>query len=63
MTPKIGRDEAKAKGLNRYFTGNLCRHGHVSERYVSNGLCVLCHKAGVPRIVRKVRLENEARGK
>jgi hypothetical protein len=29
----IGRDEARALGLKRYFTGKPCKHGHVAERY------------------------------
>jgi hypothetical protein len=31
------RDEARAMGLDRYFTGIPCRHGHVAARYVSRG--------------------------
>lgn len=27
----------------RYFTGKPCRHGHVAERKVANGICVECH--------------------
>lgn len=38
----ISREEALKIGLSRYFTGKLCRHGHVSERYVGNRLCVTC---------------------
>ncbi|ESD44066.1 hypothetical protein HMPREF1604_01238 [Escherichia coli 908519] len=34
--------EAAKAGLNRYFTGKRCRHGHLSERYVLNGTCVEC---------------------
>jgi hypothetical protein len=37
----IGRDEAKALGLKRYFTGKPCKHGHVAERY-AGGPCVEC---------------------
>jgi 5-methylcytosine-specific restriction endonuclease McrA len=40
----ISRSEAKAKGLKRYFTGNLCKHGHVAERVTANGCCVTCGK-------------------
>lgn len=36
------RDEAKAQGLTRYFNGKPCKHGHVSERLVSNHRCVEC---------------------
>lgn len=39
--PIISRDEAKAKGLKRYFNGKPCKHGHVAENYV-RGECVVC---------------------
>ena len=38
----VSRDEAKLSGLKRYFTGEPCKHGHTSERLVSNGQCVEC---------------------
>lgn len=41
----ISRKEAIEKGLRTYFTGKPCKHGHVAERYVSNGVCVECMKA------------------
>ena len=31
-----------AKGLKRYFTGNPCKHGHISERFLSGGECIEC---------------------
>lgn len=34
---------AYEQGADRYFTGIPCRHGHVSERYVS-GSCVECRQ-------------------
>ena len=37
----ILREEAKNLGLIKYFTGKLCKHGHLSERYIS-GDCVEC---------------------
>jgi hypothetical protein len=36
------RSEAKAAGSARYFTGRACRHGHISERLASNGMCADC---------------------
>jgi hypothetical protein len=39
----ITRAEAQAQGLQRYFTGKPCRHGHRSERLASNGRCCQCH--------------------
>lgn len=35
-------NEARAAGRKRYFTGSPCRHGHVSERFVSSRGCVQC---------------------
>lgn len=40
----ISREEAKAYGLPRYFTGIPCSRGHVSERQVSNHTCKECQK-------------------
>lgn len=39
------RTQAKVAGLTRYFTGKPCKHGHVTERMVSSGACLECHKA------------------
>lgn len=38
----IKRKQAKSLGLKRYFTGEPCKHGHVSERLVVNGGCCEC---------------------
>jgi 5-methylcytosine-specific restriction endonuclease McrA len=38
----ITRKEARAQGCKRYFTGKACKHGHLSERTVSSGGCVVC---------------------
>lgn len=38
----VTRDEARSHGLKRYFTGGLCRQGHVDERYVRNAECLEC---------------------
>lgn len=34
--------EARRLGLGRYFTGQPCKRGHVSERYASGATCVAC---------------------
>lgn len=36
------RADAKAAGLKRYFTGKPCKHGHVSERLLSDRNCLAC---------------------
>jgi len=38
----IERAEARAKGLNTYFTGRPCRNGHNSYRYTTSGSCAEC---------------------
>lgn len=38
----IGRHEAKAQGLLKYFTGKPCLRGHVVDRWVNSGKCCLC---------------------
>lgn len=38
----ISRSEAQAKGLKHYFTGEPCKHGHVSVRTVSSNTCRAC---------------------
>lgn len=39
----ISKSQAKKQELKRYFTGKLCKRGHVAERFVDNGTCVECH--------------------
>lgn len=38
----ITKRDARAMGLKRYFLGTVCRNGHQSERFVSDGGCVDC---------------------
>lgn len=38
----ISRQAAYQLGSRRFYTGEACRNGHISERYVSNGACVGC---------------------
>jgi 5-methylcytosine-specific restriction endonuclease McrA len=45
--PIVTRAEAKAQGLNRYFTGKPCKHGHVAERVAVNAYCVPCRDAAL----------------
>lgn len=35
---------AKERGLDRYFTGKPCKHGHTDERRVIDRACVACGK-------------------
>ena len=43
---KTGK-EARLLGHLRYFTGLLCKRGHLSERYANGGQCVACDKERV----------------
>lgn len=45
----IDRYEAQARGLKRYFTGQPCFRGHITERYTSNGACVACQNFTTPK--------------
>lgn len=36
------RSEAISMGINRYFTGKPCKHGHISLRAISNSGCTKC---------------------
>ena len=38
----ISRKEAKEKGLKFFFTGCLCKRGHIALRYVSTASCKPC---------------------
>lgn len=42
--PVVTRDEAKAAGLTRYFTGAPCPKGHISERWVASYSCDACQR-------------------
>lgn len=41
----ITRVEASEKGLTRFFTGEPCKHGHISERHTKSGTCIECGNA------------------
>lgn len=40
----ISLKDAAKLGMTRYFTGKPCKHGHISERKVSDRGCVRCRK-------------------
>jgi len=41
----ITKQDARASGLSRYFTGKPCTNGHLCEKYVCNARCVECCEA------------------
>lgn len=44
------RLEAFNNGESRFYTGVVCRNGHLSERYTSTGQCIDCLRSWqVPR--------------
>lgn len=40
----ISINEAKSQGLKYYFTGKVCKHGHMSPRYTNSSKCTECVK-------------------
>lgn len=50
----ISRIEAKAAGLKRFFTGEPCKKGHISERFLS-GSCVQCYKERIQKEEHKAK--------
>jgi hypothetical protein len=56
----VSRDEAKARGLTRYFTNVPCINGHVCQRYVSSRDCVECSGIKAAPRLRKWRESKRA---
>jgi hypothetical protein len=51
LYPKIiGRREAAAQGMNKFYTGEPCKHGHLAERYVTTAGCLECVRPKIQRI-------------
>ena len=42
---KKSRKEAKVVGDTRYFTGQECKRGHISDRLTTTGQCMVCVRA------------------
>lgn len=64
----ITRDEAIARHLTRYFTGDPCKHGHVAQKTVKDRSCVECsrlrtkaHREKDPEKARRDCIESELR--
>lgn len=45
MENTILRNDAKSQGLSHYFTGQQCKHGHISKRNTKSGRCLECENA------------------
>jgi len=53
MSLPTTRKEAKEQGLEFYFTGNLCKQGHLSPRITARGECLECRKIGWKKQIEK----------
>lgn len=40
--PVVTRAQAHTLGFKKFFTGATCKHGHVADRWVTTGACVVC---------------------
>ena len=49
MTELITKKKAEKQGLNNFFTGKPCKHGHISTRGVKHGKCNECNRAGAQK--------------
>lgn len=54
----VSKEDAIRNGLKHYFTGIPCKHGHLSERYVSTGICKQCGR-GRKEYLRVYNAENK----
>lgn len=45
----ISRSDAAERGLKKYYTGQPCKHGHVTFRYTQSGACADCLAASQNR--------------
>jgi hypothetical protein len=61
MDQIVSLKEAKEKGLQYYFTGNLCKNGHISQRYVSCRKCVTCQNEFILQNEEKLKVQKRDR--
>lgn len=53
MNKIISRKEAIKKKLTFFYTGKVCKNGHLEKRYTVNSVCILCEKKIHKKIVKK----------
>lgn len=56
--PVVSRETALANGVNRYFTGEKCKNGHMVERKCKGYACVTCTRERM-KARRKERLATD----
>ena len=51
----ISKDQAKSLGMKQYFTGKVCRNGHIAARWIFDGKCRECSRLKSTRYGKKNR--------
>jgi hypothetical protein len=49
MSELISRKDAISSGINKYFTGEECKNGHIAHRYIQSGTCEQCIRDATPQ--------------
>lgn len=60
MPEIITRRAAIEAGRWRYFTGEACKHGHLSERFTTSGGCCECNNVRSALLRAEIRAKREA---
>lgn len=58
--PIVTRAEAHKRGYIHFFTGEPCKHGHVSTRLVSTGRCDECQYEYDREYASRMRVDSDA---
>lgn len=61
MPEIISKLDAKAAGLTRYFTGEACIRGHIAERMICSGDCLICKRMAGQRYRNKNKEKEKER--
>lgn len=63
VSPAKTKAEAKALGLQKYFTGRPCKRGHLAERYTKSPNCIECLRLAQDRTQEERREYHREYGK
>lgn len=55
----ITKEQAIAQGLRHFYTGEPCKHGHMSERYTVNGSCAQCTRESTKKRMARIYSDPE----